>query len=165
LLRRSEKLIQPHPEADHNPLNVKGTTREQDERLILETRRLTKEYQGFVAVSDANLKVRRSTIHALIGPNGAGKTTFFELLTKFLTPTGGSIQFKGEDITHAKPAQIARRGIVRSFQIAAVFPHLTVPENVAGRAAAQARYLVSFLEGGARPGCPQWAGPGVAGGG
>ena len=97
---------------------------------ILETKSLTKEFKGFVAVSDVNLKVRRGEIHALIGPNGAGKTTFFNLLTKFLIPTSGHISFNGQDITFDKPAEIARRGIIRSFQISAVFPHLTVLENV-----------------------------------
>src|ERR671924_179741 len=93
---------------------------------ILETRGLTKEFKGFVAVNNVNLKVRRGSIHALIGPNGAGKTTCFNLLTKFLTPTSGHIVYDGHDITHEKPAHIARRGIIRSFQISAVFPHLTV---------------------------------------
>ena len=97
---------------------------------ILETRGLTKEFKGFVAVNDVNLHVKRGTIHALIGPNGAGKTTCFNLLTKFLTPTRGSITFNGHDITAEKSAQIARRGIIRSFQISATFPHLTVLENV-----------------------------------
>jgi branched-chain amino acid transport system ATP-binding protein len=98
--------------------------------FILETRGLTKEFKGFIAVSDVDLKVRRGQIHALIGPNGAGKTTFFNLLTKFLIPTRGRILYKGEDITLEKPAEVARRGIVRSFQMSAVFPHLTVLENV-----------------------------------
>src|SRR6188768_130203 len=97
---------------------------------ILETRGLTKEFKGFVAVSNVNLKVRRGSIHALIGPNGAGKTTTFNLLTHFLEPTAGTILFNGADITGEKPAEIARRGIVRSFQISATFPHLTVLENV-----------------------------------
>jgi branched-chain amino acid transport system ATP-binding protein len=103
--------------------------------IILETRGLTKEFKGFVAVNQVNLKVQRGHIHALIGPNGAGKTTFFNLLTKFLHPTSGTITFNGTDITTEKPAQTARRGIVRSFQISAVFPHMTVLENV--RAALQ----------------------------
>jgi branched-chain amino acid transport system ATP-binding protein len=98
--------------------------------VILETRGLTKEFKGFVAVQDVSLKIRRGSIHALIGPNGAGKTTCFNLLTKFLEPTAGQILYNGADITGEKPAQIARRGIVRSFQISAVFPHLTVLENV-----------------------------------
>ena len=98
--------------------------------FILETHNLVKEFKGFVAVNDVTLKVRRGHIHALIGPNGAGKTTCFNLLTKFLEPTRGTIQFNGIDITGDAPAQIARRGIVRSFQISAVFPHLTVLENV-----------------------------------
>lgn len=98
--------------------------------VILETRNLTKQFKGFTAVSDVNLQVQRGHIHALIGPNGAGKTTCFNLLTKFLVPTSGQIIFNGKDITSAKPAQIARMGIIRSFQISAVFPHLTVLENV-----------------------------------
>ena len=98
--------------------------------VILETRNLTKEFKGFTAVSDVNLKVERGHIHALIGPNGAGKTTCFNLLTKFLVPTSGQILFNGKDITAAKPAQIARMGVIRSFQISAVFPHLTVLQNV-----------------------------------
>ena len=98
--------------------------------IILETRNLTKEFKGFTAVSDVNLRVRRGSIHALIGPNGAGKTTCFNLLTKFLVPTTGTILFNGIDITGEKPAQIARRGVIRSFQISAVFPHLTVRDNV-----------------------------------
>jgi branched-chain amino acid transport system ATP-binding protein len=97
---------------------------------ILETRRLSKEFKGFSAVSDVNLQVERGHIHALIGPNGAGKTTVFNLLTKFLTPTTGTILFNGNDITSEKPADIALRGIIRSFQISAVFPKLTPLENV-----------------------------------
>jgi branched-chain amino acid transport system ATP-binding protein len=97
---------------------------------ILEARGLTKEFKGFVAVSDVNLAVARGTIHALIGPNGAGKTTCFNLLTHFLTPTAGQIFFNGREITGSRPAAIARQGLVRSFQISAVFPHLTVLENV-----------------------------------
>jgi branched-chain amino acid transport system ATP-binding protein len=112
------------------------------ENYILETTGLTKEFKGFVAVNDVSLKVKRGDIHALIGPNGAGKTTCFNLLTKFLEPTRGSIRFNSEDITKEKPAQIARRGVVRSFQISAVFPHLTVLENV--RIALQRRLGTSF---------------------
>ncbi len=97
---------------------------------VLETQALTKEFLGFVAVNDVNLCVAEGTIHALIGPNGAGKTTCFNLLTKFLQPSRGRITFKGRDITRMKPAQVARLGLVRSFQISAVFPHLTALENV-----------------------------------
>ncbi|MGE5649351.1 MAG: ABC transporter ATP-binding protein [Bacillota bacterium] len=97
---------------------------------VLETRQLTKEFKGFTAVNNVNLRVQRGHIHALIGPNGAGKTTCFNLLTKFLVPTSGQILFNGRDITTAKPSQIARQGIIRSFQISAVFPHLSVLENV-----------------------------------
>lgn len=98
--------------------------------IILETKGLTKEFLGFVAVNGVDLRVKRGHIHALIGPNGAGKTTCFNLLTKFLAPTKGKILFNGTDITRDRPAQIARRGIIRSFQISAVFPHLSVLENV-----------------------------------
>ena len=98
--------------------------------LILETHGLTKEFRGFTAVREVDLKVHRGTIHALIGPNGAGKTTVFNLLTKFLEPSAGRILYNGRDITHERPADIARRGLVRSFQISAVFPHLSVRENV-----------------------------------
>ena len=110
--------------------------------IILETRELTKEFKGFVAVSKVNLQVRRGSIHALIGPNGAGKTTCFNLLTKFLTPTAGQILFEGHDITAEAPAHIARRGVIRSFQISAVFPHLSVLENV--RVALQRKLGSSF---------------------
>jgi branched-chain amino acid transport system ATP-binding protein len=100
------------------------------EDYILETEGLTKKFAGFTAVNNVCLKVRRGSIHALIGPNGAGKTTCFNLLTKFLEPSGGRISYKGRDITTMKPADIARLGLVRSFQISAVFPHLTALENV-----------------------------------
>jgi branched-chain amino acid transport system ATP-binding protein len=110
--------------------------------LILETRGLTKEFRGFSAVHGVDLKIRRGTIHALIGPNGAGKTTVFNLLTKFLEPSAGRILYDGEDITGERPADIARRGMVRSFQISAVFPHLTVRDNV--RVALQQKLGKSF---------------------
>ena len=110
--------------------------------VILETEGLTKEFRGFVAVNNVSLRVRRGSIHALIGPNGAGKTTCFNLLTHFLTPTAGRIRFNGRDITGSKPAAIARMGLVRSFQISAVFPHLRVLENL--RIALQRRRGASF---------------------
>ena len=110
--------------------------------FILETRGLTKEFKGFAAVSDVNLQVRRGHIHALIGPNGAGKTTVFNLLTKFLQPTKGTITFDGTDITNEEPAQIARRGVIRSFQISATFGHMTALENV--RVALQRELGTSF---------------------
>jgi branched-chain amino acid transport system ATP-binding protein len=109
---------------------------------ILETRGLVKEFKGFVAVRDVDLRVQRGAIHALIGPNGAGKTTVFNVLTKFLAPTRGSIYFNGHDITREQPAEVARRGIARSFQISAVFPHLTVLENV--RVGLQVKSKTSF---------------------
>jgi branched-chain amino acid transport system ATP-binding protein len=111
-------------------------------RYILETRALTKEFKGFVAVNNVDLRVRQGEIHALIGPNGAGKTTFFNLLTKFLIPDRGSILYQGADITPARPAQVARAGLVRSFQVSAVFPNLTVLENV--RVALQRRLATTF---------------------
>ena len=100
------------------------------DEYILTTRHLTKEFKGFTAVDNVSLNVRRGHIHALIGPNGAGKTTVFNLLTKYLSPTSGSISLNGRDITHVEAAHIARMGMVRSFQISAVFPGLTVLENV-----------------------------------
>jgi branched-chain amino acid transport system ATP-binding protein len=109
---------------------------------ILETEDLTKDFAGFVAVNGVNLRVERGTVHALIGPNGAGKTTCFNLLTKFLAPTKGRITYKGNDITALPPADVARLGMVRSFQISAVFPHLTVLENV--RIALQRQRGASF---------------------
>ena len=113
-----------------------------NEEFIVETQGLTKDFKGFTAVSGVDLKVRRGSIHALIGPNGAGKTTVFNLITKFLDPTGGRILYKGQDITRTRPADIARQGMVRSFQISAVFPHLSVLENV--RLALQRRVGTSF---------------------
>jgi branched-chain amino acid transport system ATP-binding protein len=98
--------------------------------VILETQGLCKDFLGFTAVQDVNLKIRRGSVHALIGPNGAGKTTVFNLLTRFVRPTAGAIRFDGVDITGESPVQVARRGMVRSFQISATFPHLTVLENV-----------------------------------
>ncbi len=98
--------------------------------IVLETAGLTKEFRGFTAVKNVNLQIKRGTIHALIGPNGAGKTTCFNLITKFLQPTSGQIRYNGRDITRDKPHAVARLGLVRSFQISAVFPHLTVLENV-----------------------------------
>ncbi len=112
------------------------------EDMILETRGLTKEFKGFVAVQNVSLQVRRGSIHALIGPNGAGKTTCFNLLTHFLEPTRGQIFYNGRDITGSRPARIARMGLVRSFQISAVFPHLSVLENV--RIALQRKRGASF---------------------
>ena len=109
---------------------------------ILQTDGLTKEFKGFTAVDNVNLRIRRHDVHALIGPNGAGKTTVFNLLTKFLTPTRGTISFNGRDITAAKPAEIARMGVIRSFQISAVFPHMTARENV--RVALQRKLGTSF---------------------
>jgi branched-chain amino acid transport system ATP-binding protein len=110
--------------------------------IILQTQGLTKEFKGFAAVQDVNLSVRRGSIHALIGPNGAGKTTVFNLLTKFLQPTRGSIHFNGIDITAEEPAQIARRGVIRSFQISATFGHMSALENV--RVALQRQLGTSF---------------------
>jgi branched-chain amino acid transport system ATP-binding protein len=109
---------------------------------ILETRSLTREFSGFVAVKDVSLKVRTGSIHGLIGPNGAGKTTMFNMLTKFLLPSAGTILYRGEDITGERPARVARRGLVRSFQISSTFPHMSVLENV--RIALQRKVGSSF---------------------
>src|SRR5512135_2358566 len=113
-----------------------------EQETILEAQGLTKEFKGFVAVKNVNLRVQRHTIHALIGPNGAGKTTCFNLLTHFLTPTAGRIHFNGREITGSSPAAISRMGLARSFQISAVFPHLSVHENV--RVALQRKLRNSF---------------------
>ncbi|MFL1407184.1 ABC transporter ATP-binding protein [Marinobacter sp. M1N3S26] len=109
---------------------------------MLETRGLTKDFKGFKAIEDINVQVQTGHIHALIGPNGAGKTTFFNLLTKFLTPTSGRILYNGDDITRHRPADIAQHGLIRSFQISAVFPHLSARENV--RIALQRKLGVSY---------------------
>lgn len=113
-----------------------------DSDIILETRELTKDFKGFVAVNNVNLRVRRNTVHALIGPNGAGKTTCFNLITRFVRQSSGSIWLDGHDISHATPAHLARHGIGRSFQISSVYPHLSVLENV--RLALQSRQRSSF---------------------
>lgn len=113
-----------------------------DNDFILETRGLTKEFLGFVAVSGVDLRVRRGSIHALIGPNGAGKSTCFNLLTKFIEPSSGRIVFNGRDITRESPATLARQGIVRSFQISATFPKLTALQNV--RVALQRKLGTTF---------------------
>jgi branched-chain amino acid transport system ATP-binding protein len=110
--------------------------------IILRAEGLTKRFGGFVAVNGVDLAVERGTIHALIGPNGAGKTTCFNLLTKFLQPSAGTISFSGRDITRTPAADIARGGLVRSFQISAVFPRLSALENV--RIALQRRRGDSF---------------------
>lgn len=109
---------------------------------IIETQNMSIDFNGFYAVKDVSLKISRGSIHALIGPNGAGKTTCFNLITKFLRPTAGRIFYKGQDITRAAPADVARMGMVRSFQISATFPHLTVLENV--RIALQRKLGTSF---------------------
>jgi branched-chain amino acid transport system ATP-binding protein len=98
--------------------------------VVIETIDLTKEFKGFVAVKNVCLNVKRNTVHSLIGPNGAGKTTCFNLITKFLEPSRGRIKYNSRDITHMRPAEVSRLGMVRSFQISSIFPHLTVLENV-----------------------------------
>ncbi|WP_372867278.1 ABC transporter ATP-binding protein [Pseudomonas sp.] len=110
--------------------------------FVLETRGLTKEFRGFTAVDSVDLRVQKGHIHALIGPNGAGKTTVFNLLSKFLAPTSGEIIYQGKPITGLQPNQIARLGLVRSFQISAVFGHMSVMENV--RVALQRKLGNSF---------------------
>lgn len=97
---------------------------------ILETKGLSKVFRGFTAVDRVDLRVKRGHIHALIGPNGAGKTTFFNLLTRFLSPSSGTVHFDDVDVTGLSPSQIAQMGAIRSFQISAVFPKLSVLANV-----------------------------------
>jgi len=110
--------------------------------VILETRALRKSFGGFFAVSGVDLRVSRGSIHALIGPNGAGKTTCFNLITRFIPVTSGTILLRGEDITTVAAAQVARLGMVRSFQVSATFPNLTALENV--RVALQQKLGTSF---------------------
>ena len=107
-----------------------GLFAEADTPVMLSARGLRKEFGGFVAVNNVDLDVHHAQVHALIGPNGAGKTTVFNLLTKFLQPTSGTIRLLDQDITRTDPAKVARMGLVRSFQISAVFPHLSVLDNV-----------------------------------
>lgn len=114
---------------------------------VIETHGLTREFGGFVAVRDVSFAVRQGTLHALIGPNGAGKSTLFNLLTRFLPPTRGTIRFRGQDITELGPAALARQGMVRSFQISSVFPHLTVHENVRVALQSLARETFAFWRG------------------
>jgi branched-chain amino acid transport system ATP-binding protein len=104
--------------------------RESTTHVILETQSVSKSFGGFVAVNNVSLQIRAGTIHSLIGPNGAGKTTLFNLLTKFLKPTAGTIWYEGHDITAMRPAKLARAGVARSFQISATFSNMTVLENV-----------------------------------
>jgi branched-chain amino acid transport system ATP-binding protein len=109
------------------PMNMagsEGVSAAAPAEIVLEASGLRKEFRGFLAVAGVDLAVRRGSIHALIGPNGAGKTTVFNLLTKFIAPTAGRITFEGEDITSEPPAALARRGIVRSFEISAKLPQL-----------------------------------------
>ncbi len=111
-------------------MNGEPEMKETEPRAVLSARGLRRDFAGFVAVNNVDLDVHHRRIHALIGPNGAGKTTVFNLLTKFLEPTSGTIELLGRDITRTPAARVARMGLVRSFQISAVFPHLTVLDNV-----------------------------------
>jgi branched-chain amino acid transport system ATP-binding protein len=113
-----------------------------NEDFILEATGLSKQFRGFYAVKNVSLRVRRHTIHALIGPNGAGKTTCFNLLTTFLPPSAGTIVFNGENISASDPATVAAKGLVRSFQISAVFGQMTVLENI--RVALQRKVGVTY---------------------
>lgn len=110
--------------------------------IILSAEGLSKEFNGFLAVKNVSLSVRRGSIHALIGPNGAGKTTYFNMLSKFLEPSAGRIVYNGQDITRMRPANVARLGLVRSFQISAVFGKMTALENV--RVALQRKLGTTF---------------------
>lgn len=111
-------------------MTVSTNDAEDKPRVVLSARGLRRDFGGFTAVKNVDLDVHDASVHALIGPNGAGKTTVFNLLTKFLQPTAGTITLNGADITRTSPDKVARMGLVRSFQISAVFPHLTVLDNV-----------------------------------
>ena len=100
------------------------------DEIILEARQLSRQFGGFYAVKNVDLRVRRHSVHALIGPNGAGKTTCFNLLTTFLRPSAGQVIFNGRDISRSDPASVAMAGLIRSFQISAVFGQMTALENV-----------------------------------
>ena len=142
-LTKKSKIVQSLCKKDTYNNNLSGEVGMlENQPVVLETRDLSKSFKGFTAVHNVNLQVRRNTIHALIGPNGAGKTTLFNLLTKFLIPSSGSTFFKGENITSSKPPDIARKGLVRSFQISAVFSGLTVLENV--RIALQRKHKMDY---------------------
>jgi len=108
------------------------------EKNVLEARGMSRYFGGFAAVRDVDLTVRRGSIHALIGPNGAGKTTCFNLLTRSLPLSSGAISFNGHDISSLNTSEVARRGLVRSFQISSIFPKLSALENV--RVALQSRF-------------------------
>ena len=97
---------------------------------LLETRKLTKRFDGLAAVNDVDMAVEEGEIVGLIGPNGAGKTTCFNLLSGFLPPTAGTIRFAGEDITRMRSHRIVRRGLVRTFQLTTLFQEMTALENV-----------------------------------
>ncbi len=114
----------------------------QKRTIALEACGLVKTYAGFQALAGVDLKICDGEIHGLIGPNGAGKTTLFNLLTKFVAPTSGRILLNGADITRLRPDAVARRGLVRSFQISSIFQHLTVRDNV--RLALQRQRGASF---------------------
>lgn len=91
---------------------------------------LTRRFGGFVAVHDVTLALREGEIHGLIGPNGAGKSTLFNLLTRMLPATAGRIRYRGTDISRMPPAKVARMGLVRSFQISALFGEMTTRQNL-----------------------------------
>lgn len=111
---------------------------------ILRAEGLTKQFLGFYAVNNVNLKVRRHSVHALIGPNGAGKTTCFNLLTTFIKPSAGTIHFNGIPIHASHPAAVAEKGLIRSFQISAVFGQLSVLENVRVALQRKSRWNYAF---------------------
>lgn len=101
-----------------------------DDNIILETRKLRKEFGALIAVANVSMQVKANTLHSIIGPNGAGKTTFFNLVSGNISPTSGQVIYKGKDITHRPVHRTAHLGIGRSFQITNLFPSLTVLENI-----------------------------------
>ena len=97
---------------------------------ILETKSLSHDFNGFKVLTDVNLEIREGERHAIIGPNGAGKTTLFNVITGTYNPKGGQIIFKGKDVSRAKPYQLTRMGLGRSFQITSTFQRQTAFENI-----------------------------------
>lgn len=105
--------------------------------VLLRTKGLTKRFGALQAVDHVDIEVEKGIIYSIVGPNGAGKTTLFNLISGFLRPTEGTIEFRGEDITGYPPHKMSHLGMGRSFQIISLFSELTVLENV--RLAVQAR--------------------------
>jgi branched-chain amino acid transport system ATP-binding protein len=117
-----------------------------EDHVILETRKLRKEFGALVAVANVDIQVRQNTLHSIIGPNGAGKTTFFNLLSGNIAPTSGRVFFRGREITNIPLHRTAHLGIGRSFQITNIFPSLTVLENIRLACQALGRHNFRFFQ-------------------